>query len=252
MNSMESSWRASLSNPERIPPYARNEMPAATDRAISAGATPPLEFMGVGMYGLVFCGREGHAWKVFRLVKGERSSFVFDAMTLEYEWLRAAAETSFSGNVARVFAVHPEEVVLERECVPGVPGAWSDETRLWDLHRAIEKEMVPLGWTAPEFKGSSYILRGDGTPVLVDISMAQRIGMNLAGYVEDRLSGRREGHESWHDLAFFILREIREKTIPKPHGMSLVLRLNERDPSIREGFSLEGRGSRSRKAGFQA
>lgn len=250
---MNAAWGDLLSNPELVPLHVRDEIGDAAHRAAAAGARLPLEFMGVGMYGIVFCGREGHAWKVFRMGPEGPSRFIFDVLTGEFEWLRDAAETPISGNVAKVFAVHPDEVVLERECVPGTPGGWADERSLWDLHVSIEKAMVPVGWSAPEFKGSSYIIREDGTPVLVDISMAQRLGMNIAGYVEDRLAARREGHETWHDLAFFVLREIREKAIPKEYGMDLVRRLNERDPSIKEGFSLEGRGRpRPRQAGFRA
>jgi hypothetical protein len=192
------------------------------------------------MYGIVFCDAWGTAWKAFRYEAGNPRHLIFlrDVLEEEYEWLRAAAGTSIADSVAKVMAMHPEHVVLERECVQGWPGGWSEGKRLRDLHAAIEKAMEPLGWTAPEFKENSYIIGKNGTPTLVDISMAQRLGMNLVRYVEEVLTGTRTSPETWHDHAFFILREIPHKTIPDEVARHLVQRLVKRDPSIAKSFSL--------------
>jgi hypothetical protein len=99
--------------------------------------------------------------------------------------------------------------------------------------------MVPLGWTAPEYKESSYIYELEtGIPHLVDISQAQRIGMNLARFVDDVLEGRRQTHNTWHDLAFFVLREVPYKTIPEDTMRRLLSRLAELDPRIEKSFVL--------------
>lgn len=220
----------------------RQEIPEVFARAIRAGAEPPLDYVGAGMYGIVFCDDLGHAWKVMRLESGaERErAFQLENAAEEYEWLRDAAYTSIAGNVAQVYAIHPEEIVLERECVDGRPGVWADDQRLNSLHGKIEKVMLPLGWTAPEFKEDSYIIRPDKTPVLVDISMAQRVGMNLAGWIHDVLEGKRRTRWSWNDLAFYLLRERREKTIPEEIHQELIAELVRRDPGIAKQFSLKG------------
>lgn len=231
-----------------IPEYVTREIPEAFERAIRAGARPPLEYVGAGMYGIVFCDRVGHAWKVMRLGGNERSGitdemgheFQFENLAQEYEWLRDAADTKIAANVAEIYAIHPDELTLERECVEGRPGSWSDDKKLHELHGKIEKAMIPIGWTAPEFKENSYIIRPDGRPVLVDISMAQRVGMNLAGWVKEILDGRRRTRERWQDLAFYLVRERRYKNIPEPVMRELLARLVERDPEIKNSFSLKG------------
>jgi hypothetical protein len=239
-----------LENPEVIPPYVRAEIPEAFDRAQKAGAKPPLEYVGAGMYGIVFCDHWGRAWKVARLgglkggpkewspKKSAHLQFILDGVTDEYEWLRAAANSGIARHAAEVYDIHPEELVLERECVDGRAGAWADDRRLHDLHRRIQEVMIPLGWTAPEFKENSYIIRPDNTPVIVDISMAMRVGRNLTGYVEDVLAGRRGTHEGWRDMAYSLLSEMRHGTVPQEVGRALIDRLNERDPEIKRGFAI--------------
>lgn len=225
-----------LENPRDVPVFLIPEIGNAVERARKSGANGPLEYVGAGMYGIVFCDRRNHAWKVARGDPG--SPFIRDTVAVEYEWLRDAASSEISRNAARVYSVHPKELVLERECVRGRPGAWADDRRLHELHAKIEKAMLPRGWTAPEFKENSYIIRPDGTPVLVDISMAMRVGANLVGYVEDVLEGRRGTFERPRDLAFALLSEMRHKTVPEEVGRRLIDRLNERDPEIKRGFSI--------------
>jgi hypothetical protein len=98
--------------------------------------------------------------------------------------------------------------------------------------------MVPLGWNAPEFKGDSYIIQEDGRPKLVDISMVQRLGQNLLRWIEEVLAGRRLTHESWHSLAFYVLREMREEAVTEAEGCAVLEALVERDPEIAKGFKL--------------
>jgi hypothetical protein len=243
--------REELVNPEHVPDLAVSELAEALGRARAAGATGPLEFVGVGMFGIVLCDREGKAWKVFRIApdaKPEHLIFLLEALEEEFEWLTAAAGTEIAPHVARVFAAHPEELVLERECVPGESGSWyRGGGRLSDLHSAIEAAMLKVGWTGPEFKDNSYIIRPDGQAILVDVSMPLRVGTNLADWVGDILEGRRRTHETWHSLAFYVLREMRLGTVPEERAKDLVRRLNGLDPSIAEGFALrwlreEGKG----------
>jgi hypothetical protein len=235
-----------LENPSDVPPYILPEIPESLDRAIRSGAPKPLLYVGAGGYGIVFCDGFGHAWKVTRMGRGsdriDHLLFLADNLESEYEWLLSAARDPFvRRHAAEVFQMHGPNLVLERECVAGRPGAWADDRKLHELHGKIERAMLPLGWTAPEFKEDSYIIRPDGTPVLVDISMAQRVGENLVRYVVDVLEGRRKTHQRPHDLAFDLLQEMRHKTVPREVGERLIDRLVELDPDIARSFSLEWR-----------
>jgi hypothetical protein len=231
-----------LLNPSDVHSRVRQEISDAVERAVAAGAPPPLEYVGAGQFGIVLCDSNDHAWKVARLANrspGERN-FMLEEFATEYEWLRDAGKTSIRENVAKVYALHPEEIVLERECVRGRVGTWSDDRRLHGLHQDVDDTMKSEGWTAPDFKEDSYIFRSDGTPVLVDISMAMRIGLNLAGWVEDVLDGKRSTKDRWRDLAFYLISERRHKTIPDEKTKELLDRLVELDPEIKRSFSLEG------------
>lgn len=225
-----------LRNPSSVPRFMEPELPGLLDRAYRAGALYPVRFMGVGMYGAVFCDDLDHAWKVGRLgPAGEGGPFMAESLATEYGWFRDAKRTSIAQHVVRAYAFHPEEVVLERECVPGRPGGWSDDSRLHKIHQKIAKAMEEVGWTAPEFKEDSYIIEEGGNEVLVDASMAQRIGLNLAGWVEDVLDGRRQTRDSWHDLGFYLVRELRHG-LPREVALPLLERLVAKDPSIRRSF----------------
>lgn len=232
-----------LENFRDIPNFIVPEIKDSLARAMKAGAPPPLRYAGAGMYGVVFADRWERAWKVARITdfsaQYRDSLFMLDSVTAEYEWLRAAAQSEISRHVPEAYAMYAEELVLEREYIPGHPGTWAAMKELSDLHDKIQAAMLPRGWTAPEFKENSYIKTSGGTWVLVDISMAMRVGMNLAGYVEDVLAGR-PSHESWRDLAFAPLSEMRHKTVPGDVAKKLIYRLIERDPEIRVAFSIPG------------
>lgn len=233
-------YLAGIVNPGRVPSRWKDEVEAAAHRAGAAGAGDDLEFVGIGAYGIVFCDPQDRAWKAFRVTPNpDEKEIVFleSVLLQEYEWLRDAAGTPIAGSVARVHRMHPEQLVLERECVRGRPGVWADSGPLSKLHAVIEKEMVKVGWTAPEFKEDSYIF-GPAGPKLVDISMAQRIGRNLLRHVEGVLAGRRRTPESAHDLAFFLLREIRENELTAEEAAPALRALVEIDPEIARGFTM--------------
>lgn len=223
-----------LENFHEIPHFIVPEVKGSLERAMKAGAPFPLRYAGAGMYGIVWSDRWERAWKVGRY---SDRLFMLDSLSSEYEWLRAAAQSEIRRHVPEVYAMHGEQLVLEREYVEGRSGVWADDTKLHDLHGKIEAAMLPRGWTAPEFKEDSYIIRPDGVAVLVDISMAMRVGMNLAGYAEDVLAGR-PSHESWKDIAYAILSETRHVTIPPDLTKSLLERLIEKDPEISRLFTM--------------
>lgn len=233
-----------IKNPDDVHPYIRAEIAGAIERALAAGAAPPLEYVGAGMFGIVLCDAQDVAWKVARTggrpvgKDKKHDDFMREMLDNEYEWLRDAAKTPAALNVAPVYALHPEQIVLERECVRGMPGGWNIGRELRDLHKRIEEAVEPLGWSAPEFKEDSYIVREDGIPVLVDISMPHRLGMNLADWVDDVLDGRRRTHLDWHTLGFLIVREVPYKTIPDDYARELLRRLAVLEPQLKESFTL--------------
>lgn len=230
-----------LENPREVPHFILPEITESLMRAMAAGAKPPLRYAGAGMFGIVFGDHWERAWKVARIgdvsaaLKGRL--FMLDSLTSEYEWLRAAAQSEIKSYVPEAYAIYPDQLVLEREFVEGYEGTWADDRRLMDLHKTIEAAMLPRGWTAPEFKENSYIIRPDNTAVLVDISMAMRVGMNLAGYVEAVLGGL-PSHENWKDLAYSILSETRHVTIPKDVARRLLERLISKDPEVSRLFTM--------------
>ena len=94
--------------------------------------------------------------------------------------------------------------------------------------------MLPLGWTSPEYKEDSYIIRdvqyyGDrGEPVLVDVSMAHRTGPRLLEYVEDVIAGRRSwGQERPRDLGYHLRAEVDQGTLARTEVADVLEMLDE-------------------------
>jgi hypothetical protein len=190
------------------------EVADTLERAIAVGAQPPLTYVGVGMTGIVYC-NDQTAYKVFHHLK----PFAIRMLADEYEWLLTANTVpELRSSVAQVHAVDFERGVLIRECVDGRPGGWGDELR--ELHKRIEELMLLQGWTSPEYKEDSYIIRGvqyygeHGEPVLVDASMAHRVGPRLLEYVEDVIAGERPwGQQRPRDLGYHLRGEVHQGTL---------------------------------------
>lgn len=213
---------------DRIPVVVRHELPGVLTRALSAGAKPPLEFVGAGMTGLVFLDTKGHAWKVARRTTPSLQQMFAE----EAEWLSDAQAVPYvRDHVAKIIAFHPNELAIEREYVRGNVGTWGSSGVL-AVHEEIQRQMLPFGWTAPEYKEDSYVKATDTSRppwpapgsvrwVLVDASMPHRVGMKLVQKAVDLMSGEDEidpGLETPQDYGFYIRREMNEGTIPKEVG----------------------------------
>lgn len=187
------------------------QMPDIVRRALSAGAQPPLEYMGAGGTAVVLCDARGHAFKVSRWPD---SPMLSD----EAEWLASAAKVpGVKEHVARFYAYHPEEVIVERECVAADDEEnewrWRRGHDLFDLHQRIATLMEKhADWSAPEYKDDSFIVTKDRGPVLVDAGFVNRLGHRLLEYTKDVLDGRRPWRkmETPSDLAFYLRREVQE------------------------------------------
>lgn len=207
------------------------ELENAEQRARAAGATGKLEFIGAGMTGIVFCDGRERAYKVAR-----HGGKVAPMLADEAEMMRLAAKMPGVGkNIARGVRFDGKHGVLVRECVRGKVGGWKDGAKLRALHERIGKELEPYGYTAPEYKEDSYVIARGRGPVLVDASMAHKVGRVLVKDVLDVLNKRRaltpERHERLTDLAF-ALRIERDRTVPRAIADRLLRRLKEQDPAV--------------------
>lgn len=222
-------FREIVDNVEDIPDRAwkviEPEWASIIDRARAAGAHLPLEYKGAGMTSVVLCelwaqGKgTARAFKVGRqpaTVNGKPSQ-TYHTLAEEAEWLEAAKRVpGVSRHVASIDRFDHKNNVIIRYCAHGRAGRWGDEDRLRTLHDVIDREMRKHGWTAPEFKGDSYVIDPYDVPVLVDASMPSRVGQNLVNYTRDILNGERPraSYEDNENLAFHIRAERDNGTIP--------------------------------------
>lgn len=216
---------------ERTVPSSQGQIDSAVARAIAAGAVAPLDLQGLGMTAWVFCDARGVAYKVARRL--HRTTM--ETLANEAEWLRVAnAVPGVRMHVARFHAWRPDLGVIVRECVRAkrrdIQGRHKLEGDLWDLHRAIERAMLPYGFAAPELKADSYVLTRDRGPVLVDAGFALKTGSRLARDVAER---HRDAslHRDDLQLERGYLRAEYGRTIPQAAGERLERKLAAMRPN---------------------
>lgn len=208
-----------------------DEIAGAAERAVKAGAEAPLEFMGLGMVGVVLCDKN-HAYKVarFRPDDGERGKALSVRMLAdEAEWMSTASEIrEVRPFVATFVDWSKRHGVLTRECPRGTPGTWGMSEKVRDVFNKVEPYMLAAGWGMPEMKEDSVVFT-NGRGQIVDAGMAHRISTRLANYIESVIEGRREPdfEESLSDLAFYLRRELQENPRAIARG-KMEPRLDER------------------------
>lgn len=220
---------AVLLNPEDVHYFVRDQLEGAMGRAIGAGAKQPLEYVGAGMTSIVFKDARGDAYKTGRWMTCSNIHLLDE----EAEWLAVAnADEQIGSHVANFYSFDPERLVIVREHVEGRPGAWSQESNLYKLHVRIDRIMRErYGWSAPEFKGDSYIFR-DGEPILVDASMAYRHGTNLLTYVQQIINGTRSAYGvTPSDLGFALRIEVADGGISRADAVPLLEALGQPLPA---------------------
>lgn len=233
-------WTELVAEPHRVRDRqdyraVEQEFEDALQRAIAAGAQPPLDFVGAGMTGIVF--RAGG--QAFKVARGSAATFLQE----EAEWLRDAARVpGVREHVVRFTRYDATHGVLVREHVPQREDYRRNESKLFDLHQRIGKLMRTVGWGAPEFKPDSYVYAPHRGPVLVDASMPHRFGRRAIEYVVDVLRGRRplpkrsyqSEKDAWKDLAFDVRREATDKLVPVATANALIRRIALKAPGAAE------------------
>lgn len=197
------------------------------ERARAAGAEGELRYLGGGGQGYVFGDERGHAFKVARFDTPRSHRLLAE----EFHWLVDAGQVpEIRRLVAKAYRYHPGLGVLEREEVIGEPmRSWSDESRLSSVHEKISDALKDR-WTAPEFKGDSYVRTAYG-PVLVDAGFALRRGVLLVEQAVEKLKGHDVG-ETAEDLSFAIRMES-GRTIDPSVAEQLATRLEQLPPERR-------------------
>lgn len=188
-------------------------------RAIAAGATPPLEFLGEGMTAIVLGDDADLAWKVYKPWPPEYRDREQYAHEAEAEWLiTASRDPDLAKYVPRNVRWHPREQVVERECIYGRPGGWGTRwlREIFDILIPVMRERY--GWGRPEFKEDSFVVEEDedqeptGRIILVDAGFPQRFDENLVQYVREVLAGRTP-HEDIQDLLYALRISVLDKDI---------------------------------------
>ena len=152
-------WRDLVTDAEYVPAAVLPEMPSVVERALAAGARPPLEYVGAGMTSVVFCTGDV-AFKV-----GRRATPTLRRMLgEEAEWLEAAGRVpGVREHVAQFYGYNPEEVVITRACPkrdPDMSAYRYGESKLWDLHhKTIAPLMLPHGWALRSSSRTATSLR---------------------------------------------------------------------------------------------
>jgi hypothetical protein len=199
---------ALIANPEDAPrAFGQRELEFAAHQAVAVGASPPLEFVGVGMTGVVFCD-DRYAYKVARSPQAHRS------LAEEAEWLETARSIpEVRPFVAELVRYDQPRGVIVRECVRGRVGAWNLGTKVNALYDRVLPYMLAEGWTMPELKEDSVVFQENGQGKIVDAGSAHRISNRMLAWVEDVLEGRREreSYENDSTLAHYIRREFGQK-----------------------------------------
>ena len=174
---------------EEVPASIQAELVDAVDRALRAGARPPLRYLGAGMTAIVLGDKVRKAYKVGRHPNEDVSK---KGLATEAEWLADANTVpALRGRVVRLEKFYPWPLlVIVNEEVRRSEDGKPRGLDMWAIHQGIADAMKKKGWGRPEFKEDSYIHSSSG-PVLVDASATIRFGQRLLQYARDLVSGDR-------------------------------------------------------------
>ena len=165
-----------------------HEIPNAAQRAVGAGAVPPLRYIGSGMTAHVFTDTQGLAFKV----ASSPSTFRGQSLADEAAWLKSAGRSKATRHMVPAFIKYdPVNQVIVREHVKGLL-AYGRHPKNWkymdEMARekfvALEAPMQRKGWTVPEQKPESWAFDPEdpSKAKIFDAGMASKIGRRLVAH----------------------------------------------------------------------
>lgn len=219
---------------DEVPAKYRDEVIAAAARAERAGADGPLEFVGIGMEGVVFCDDAGRAYKVGRrLVTGAPPQLATEAAFLK----KAGQIPAIKQHVAKFYRYDAASDVIVRECVRpkgtrrGGRNMPSDDAA-WDMGDRIDKVMRPYGFTGPERKRDSFVYVSGRGLVLVDAGFALKRGHELVKEALDVANARRVVPRAKAQDLVWALEAERDGSVPAKVADPLIARLRAQTPGL--------------------
>ncbi len=220
---------------DEVPAKYRDEVVAAAARAERAGADGPLEYVGMGGEGVVFCDSAGRAYKVGRWRGPDASTLADEAAFLK----KAGQIPTIKQHVAKFYAYDATNDVIVRECVrpKGERGKYArrnmpSDSDAWDMADRIGKVMRPYGFTAPERKPDSFVHVSGRGLVLVDAGFALKRGHELVKEALDVANERRPVTKRRAQDLVWALAAERGDSIPAKVADPLIARLRAQTPGL--------------------
>lgn len=205
------------------PEVVQAELPAIIDRLNAAGYDGDFQILGAGMTSVVLLDEAtGRAFKVARHLPGD-AAMIAD----EYDFLTSLVHTDAVAFLPDAFSYDPEAGVLVREGIEGRAGGWGTRG-LREVYDVIVKAARQAGWSHPEFKENSFVIRDDGTIVMVDVGFSQRIGPRFVAWLEDQLaSGAQFKADQLRTFAFNLRMDAADGLTPPAVAEALQARMEE-------------------------
>ena len=217
-----------------VPAQYRGEVAAAAARAGAAGADGQLEFIGMGMEGIVFCDAADRAYKVGRHLTADRPPQLAD----EAAFLKKAGQIpAIKQHVAKFYRYDHANDVIVRECVHpkgtrrGGRNMPSD-TDARDMADRIDRIMRPYGFTGPERKRDSFVHVSGRGLVLVDGGFALKRGHELVKEALDVVNGRQAVPRTKAQDLVWALEAERGTGVPAKVANPLIARLRAQTPGL--------------------
>lgn len=220
---------------DAVPAKYRDEVAAAATRAGAAGADGPLEYIGMGGEGVVFCDGAGRAYKVGRWRGPDTPTLADEAAFLK----KAGQIPTIKQHVAKFYTYDAANDVIVRECVrpKGERGKYArrnmpSDTDAWDMADRIGKVMRPYGFTAPERKPDSFVHVSGRGLVLVDAGFALKRGHELVKDALDVVNARRPVTKRRAQDLVWALEAERGGSVPAKVADPLIARLRAQTPGL--------------------
>lgn len=218
---------------DEVPAKYRDEVATAATRAGAAGADGPLEYIGMGGEGVVFCDDAGRAYKVGRWRGADASTLATEAAFLK----KAGQIPTIKQHVAKFYRYDAASDVIVRECVRpkgtrrGGRNMPSDDAA-WDMGDRIDKVMRPYGFTGPERKRDSFVYVSGRGLVLVDAGFALKRGHELVKEALDVANARRVVPRAKAQDLVWALEAERGGSVPAKVADPLIARLRAQTPGL--------------------